>query len=141
MSITVEELENAAAQIAALRERESELSNQKKVITAELEQSEAKFLDMLKSEDMTSYKSKVGTIGISHRSSVKTPKSPEERKAFFAYLQSKGIFDSMISVNSMTLNAWYKRELDSAIEQGKDDFEVPGLTGLTLTETITFRRN
>jgi hypothetical protein len=141
MSITIEELETAAAQIAALRERESELSNQKKLITDELAVAEGRFLDMLKSENMTSYKSKVGTVGISHRSSVKTPKSPEERKAFFDYLKQKGIFDSMISVNSMTLNAWYKRELDSAIEQGLADFEVPGLTGLTLTETITFRRN
>jgi hypothetical protein len=140
MSIEIQEFEKIAEQIANLRSEEARLSQEKKQITDQLELTEKQMIDMLTQENLKSYHAKAGTLSISYRSSVKTPKLPSERTAFFNYLKEKGVYDSMVSVNSMTLNSWYKKELEAAVEAGNDNFAVPGIEGVTLTETLNFRR-
>jgi hypothetical protein len=141
MSVTVAQLEELAKQIADLRVKEAEMSAEKKKITAELEAREKFMIETLNQEGLTMFKSSVGTLSLSHRSSVKTPKDPDSRAAFFAYLKEKGIYDQMITVNSMTLNALYAKELDAAIARGEDDFQIPGISEVTLNEILSFRRN
>jgi hypothetical protein len=57
----------------------------------------------------------------------RVPKDLESKKMFFAYLENKGVFDELISVNSNTLNSWAQAEIDAAEEAGNFDFQLPGL--------------
>lgn len=140
MSITVEELNKMIENIADLRAKESEASMAKKVISDELALAEGRVIDALTELNMESYKSPHGGISISHRSSVKLPQG-EDRQRFFNYLKQKGLYDTMIGVNSQTLNSFYKSELKAAQDRGDADFNVPGINEVTLTPVLSFRRN
>lgn len=59
--------------------------------------------------------------------SARVPKTREARESFFDYLKQQGVYDSMITVNSRTLNSWVKAESESQLEQGNVDFRVPGI--------------
>src|SRR5271154_793226 len=113
-----------AEKIAELRSKENEAGQIKKAITQELEAAEGEMLRLLEESSLTSYQSPFGRAGISYRSSVKTPKTQEEKTDFYNYLRSIGKYDLLISVNSATLNSWYKEALAIAKEQGLDDFVV-----------------
>lgn len=90
--------------------------------------------------EKSSYDSSFGKIVIQKRFSVRQPKDPEEREKFFNYLREKGLFEDMVSVNSMTLNAYYKQELETARQEGNFDFAIPGLSEPTVVEYVTLRR-
>ena len=59
--------------------------------------------------------------------SVKTPKTLEEKEEFFNYLRSQGVFNELVSVNSRTLNSFYKSMAEKAAEDGVLDFKMPGI--------------
>lgn len=139
--ITVQELNNKIARIAELRAKEQEASLAKKVITEELESEEASMIEALNALEMTSHKGPAGGVSISHRTSVKTPKTLEAKNKLFDYLRAKGLFDTMVSVNSQTLNSFYKAEMEQAIEAGNSEFQIPGLDEVTVSQTLSFRRN
>lgn len=87
-----------------------------------------------------------GTFFLKSNFSVKVPKVDDDRAAFFAYLKEQGIFDSMITVNSATLNAWYKQEMDAITERaakGEDvdpDFKIPGIEEPKPYNQLQFRK-
>lgn len=137
---TLEQMEALAAKIADLRLKEAELSDQKKRVSQELALEEGLAMEWLSEQCLTSYRSKVGTISIGYRSSVKTPKLPADREAFFNYLKERGLFDNMITVNSQTLNAFYKKELEAATDRGDPDYAIPGIGEVTIDQILSFRR-
>ncbi len=127
--------------IADLRILEAEKASDKKKVTEELEIAEKEMISMLTEANLPSFKSEYGNVFISHRLSVKTPKTPEDRAVFFNYLRLEGVFDSMITVNSATLNSFYKAQIEEAKARGEDDFEIPGLTEVTVEQNLAFRRS
>ena len=71
-----------------------------------------------------------GTISRVQKLSVKVPATPDEKKALFDWIQStKGadVLFSLQSINSKTLNAMYKEEMDNAIKEGNTKFHMPGI--------------
>ena len=74
------------------------------------------------------------------RSSVTTPKSPEEKKALFDFLESKGIFLEMVSVNSQTLNSLYKSLEAEALKRGELEFRLPGVPEPTTYINLKLKR-
>lgn len=100
-----------------LRAAETKLTN----ITDEL-------LPLLKDAGLTKVEiDGCGKIIVDNKISVKVPKDPEKKDAFFRYLREKGIFDSVATVHSATLNSFYNAEIAAAREEGKTDFQIPGL--------------
>lgn len=77
--------------------------------------------------------SKYGKVEIRKRTSVKTPKTEEDKRALFAWLEEKGIFWSTTSVNSQTLNALYKAEF----EAGND--KIPGIGEPEVYSTVILK--
>ena len=53
-----------------------------------------------------------------NRTSVPVPKTLEDKKAFFAFLEEKGIFLDMVSIHSQTHNSLYKSLTDDALKTG-----------------------
>lgn len=116
-----EEIFQQRARIAKLEE---ELDPEKK----RLDELERKMLLIMEETDRDKIHVKGhGTLYIMNRFTVQTPKSLEDKRALFHYLSDKGIFDEMVSVNSQTLNSFYKTEMEQAIAEGNVDFKIPGV--------------
>ena len=75
------------------------------------------------------------------RSSVVTPKTPEEKKELFKFLQDRGIFYEMASVNSQTLNSLYKNLAEEEKAKGNFDFKMPGVPEPTISIKLKLRRS
>lgn len=140
MSITIEQMNEQVATIAALRAEEEQASRAKKEVTERLEAAEARMLEMLTDSGMTNYRSPLGLVTVAFRTSVKTPKTPAEKELFHNWLRAQGLYDQLISVNSQTLNSLYKSELEKAKERGDTDFAIPGIDGVTIAPQLRFSR-
>lgn len=95
----------------------------------ELRTIDGKIIEELQSLGVNSFKSGGGTVSLVTRYSVRTPKEPEDKEALFEYLRSKGddVYYHYVSVNSQSLQSFYKAELEQAKEAGDFDFKVPGV--------------
>lgn len=139
--ITVAAMNKQLEVIKELRLKEAQIGQEKKLITNQLEIEEGKMIDMLETSGLSSYKGPEGQAIISARTSVKIPRTQEDREAFFNYLKELGLYDTMIGVNSQTLNSFYKSQFEEAKERGDVDFEIPGLKEVELRKTLSFRTN
>ncbi len=140
MAVLVDDMRAQVARIKELRDLETEINNTKKALTAQLDEAEGKMMAMLEESQLKNFKSEIGTVSVTHRLSVTTPKLPEDRAAFFEFLKTRQLFDQMITVNSQTLNSFYKAEFEEAAKRGEDDFKIPGISGETITPILSFRR-
>ena len=71
-----------------------------------------------------------GTIYRQKSFSVRVPKDPVLKEDLFHWIRSeKGedVLRNMVSINSQTLNSFYKSELEAAKEKGDVDFAIPGI--------------
>jgi hypothetical protein len=107
-----------------LEEKEKSL----KELSKEVEALKFKVLQILEESGLEKHEIPgMGSVTAADRFSIAHPKEQSEKMAFFKYLKDKDILWEMVSVNSQTLNAWYKKEMDAAIERGDVDFKIPGI--------------
>lgn len=140
-SMTIAEFEGI---LESLRLQRGKIDEAKEAYEAEVmkgDDIEKKILECLEQMGRTSYKGKVGTVSITHRTSFRLPASPEEKEAYFNYLRDKGMYDSMISVNSQKHNSFCKAEMEIAEAEGRGlDFKIPGVLEPTINKTLSFRK-
>ena len=138
--VTIKELEEKCAQIAAKRAEVDVAKDALKVIQTALDQLESELVATLEGLGRTSFDSTKGRFGISYRSSVRIP-AGDDRARFFDYLRSIDEFEPLITVNSQTLNSWYKQKMEMAKEAGNLlDFSIPGIQAPTLSPTLSFTK-
>jgi len=85
----------------------------------------------------------LGTVYRQKNFSVETPKTIESKEALFKWIsdnKGRDVLRSMISINSQTLNSFYKSELEVAKETGNIDFALPGIEAPKLYWTIGMRK-
>ena len=110
---------------------------------AKLAQLEGQILQTLADNELTSFKSSHGTVVRSTRYTVRTPKTIEEKTAFFEWLnESKGreVYWTYVSVNSQSLNSFYKAEMEAAKEANDFDFKIPGIGEPEATPVLSKRK-
>ena len=137
--VTIEQVDQLVKDYHRWR-AEKELAEERlKEINGYLMTAEKKIVAYLNDCRKSSWKVEgLGQVQVRNYLTVKTPKTPEAKKAFFDYLKSKGIFEDLVSVNHQTLNAFYKTEREQA--EGDPNFEIPGLEAPTLQQGIAFKR-
>lgn len=84
------------------------------------------------------FHTKYGTVSLMKRMGVKVPKG-EELMEFFDYLEKRGAFEELATVNSNSLNSWYKSELQAREAEGNYDTNIPGLGAPTQSTFIKFK--
>lgn len=139
-TLTIKELEELCQLCFNAREQIDEIEKELALKVSELEGLKTRLADYLIQLDKTSYDSAFGKITVKNIFSVATPKTPEAKAQFFDYLKEKGIFEDLISVNSKTLNAFYKQELQIAQEAGAVDFKIPGLDEPFYKQSLSFKK-
>ncbi len=126
--VTLTELDKLCREFADTKEAIRGLENERKEKESHLRDIQDRIMAHLSESGKHTYEvNGVGKLIMVSRTSVKTPKSPEDRAAFFDYLKNRGLFDDLITVNSQTLNAFYREELKNARENGQMDIDIPGL--------------
>lgn len=105
---------------------------------------EADILQHFEENNMTSFRvDGVALISVSEKMSVKTPKTPEEKTAFFNWLkETKGeeVLLHYQTVNSQSLNSFYKQEWESMDDDKKLTFNIPGLEAPTSVKKLSVRK-
>lgn len=111
----------------AIAEEESVLKEKK----GKLENMKRDLLKGLEAAELQNYKVPgFCTINKVKEFSVSTPKELEEKIALYEYIQAKkgqDVLENMRSINSRTLNSFYKEEFDVAVEEGNYDWNLPGV--------------
>lgn len=138
--VTLRELESAAEKLRSLKEQKEALEAQVDTITETIGALHNQLIEWMEEFELTSYKSKFGNIICVTKMSVKTPKDPDSKAKFFEWLDSKGIKDDILTVNSKTLNSMYNAEIEAARERGDEDFSIPGIEAPTVYKQIQFRK-
>lgn len=135
--ISVPEFDQFLKDVFSQREKINLIQADLKEEQAKLDKMNSKVLAILKDLKRDSYKSPLGSVSIQRRSSVVMPKDPDSRSKFFDYLKETNQYDTLITVNSQTLNAWYKQEKEAAeLEKRSLDFNIPGLGQPSTFETV-----
>lgn len=139
---SLEEMEKLVEGLFNAKEALEQLAAQEKEIQTIRRELENKIMSKLKEVGNTTYVSKFGRASIKTSLSYKTPKDSEAKKKLFEYIKGKGddVYNSLLSVNSQTLNAWAKAENQHAADNGIFPFEIPGLDEPISYETISFRK-
>jgi hypothetical protein len=136
--VTLQELDLLAQSIFHQRGVSEDLEELLKTSNKTLDRLQAQMIAILDRFGRTNYEVPgVGKLVVSERSYVGLPKTPEAKEAFYSYLKDKGIFDELISVNSNTLNSFYKREREIAREEGRAlEFKIPGIGEPSTSTTL-----
>jgi len=131
-------LDKAMKDLAEARSLRDEAEAKYNIAAAAVTVIEDTLMGLLKSSNRESFKTPgIGSVSITHRQNFTTPKSGDEKVALFNYIKEKygeETLRSMISINSMTLGSWAKKEIEEGV------LTIPGLAQPTVTEKITFRR-
>lgn len=140
--ITLKELDQLAKDIAEQRNLIESIEETLGAAQLILEKMKSKMIAILEQFGKSSYPIPGGGgVSLVQRMSVALPKTPEEKSAFYTFLKERNIFDEMITVNSQTLNAFYKREFDQAAQEGRSiGFRIPGLPEHKIATTLSIRR-
>lgn len=140
-AISLEEFQALGALLWEEKAKLEQLEQVASVQSKEVERLKAKVISCLEAAGLDKFAvAGHGTVFKTQRFTVTVPKDGADRDAFFAYLESKGIFRELITVNSQTLNSYYKKEMEAAIEAGNPDFKVPGIGEPKLSLTLGMRK-
>ena len=104
---------------------------------------EAEILAHLEENGMSNFRvDGVALISVVEKLSVKTPKTPEEKKAFFNWLEETKGSEVLLhyqTVNSQSLNSFYKAEFESKSDEEKLTFNMPGIGAPTMSKKLSVR--
>lgn len=135
--VTVNELENLVAKCFELREEYDKKKEEASEAWSKVEELQNRIVSILDSMEMDTYKAKAGTFSYKLEESYKVPKDIEARERFFNYLKERGVYETIITVNSRTLNAFAKAECEASSEL---DFNIPGIEKTTPAPRVTMRK-
>jgi len=97
-----------------------------KALNKELKTLEEKALSLLEGMGLKSYPSPFGTVTARETWRVNVPQG-DNREKFFSFLKDKGL-GAMMTVNSNTLNSYFNKEWQAAIDSGRAmEFSIPGI--------------
>jgi hypothetical protein len=138
--MSLKETEEMCRQMFSIKEdiqKHEQYVNEKKTRLRELQE---KLMYVLTQHGKKNYDSNFGKVTVVRKLSVKCPKEPESRKAFFDYLKEKGIFEDLVTVHANTLNAFYKTEWENADPEQAVSFQMPGIGAPTYYEILQMRK-
>jgi hypothetical protein len=140
--ISVQEMDDNLAYLRKLKEDYAEKDKVKKEAYAVFKEQEAKVIGMLEKTGKRKYVSDAGNATLVHEMSVKTPKTPEEKRAFFNWIREHlgdDAHDIYMSVNSKTLNGLYKDQTEEFASRG-EVLNIPGLEDPITVTKLSFTK-
>lgn len=140
MNVTMGEFDTLGLELVEVDEQIKAKEAELKVLSEKKRTLADKIIFVLREHEKTAYQVGGKKLILSQRATVPTPKTEEDKRAFFKWLEDRGIFWTYASVNSQSLNALYKAERDEAVERQDLDFKIPGIGEEQIQWTLSIRR-
>lgn len=142
-TISMAEFDRRCETLLAIDDEIKDIETTLKALNERKREATDKIIFILQKMDKTSYQVKGRKLILSQRATVQTPKTKEEKEAFFNWCREKGdaVYWQYVSVNSQSLNALYKAERDAAAEA--KDLSWTGLPGVgkeSIAYTLSIRK-
>lgn len=138
---TLEEMKGLTEKLFVLRREKDAAKKVSDEIQERYSKIEGEVLRGLEAVGLDSFKVPgVGSVNIKEYASVKIPQTLDKKKELFAYLEARGIFHELVTVNSATLNSFYSEERALAEAKGDFDFKLPGLEPPHLYNKLSIRK-
>ena len=140
-TVTVKELEDLIQSIDEKETKISEIEAEQKVRKAETAKLLLTAYNYLVELNLEKFPSKFGTLEVDDKSSVKVPKTVEDKALLWEWMREKGIFDAYATVNSRSLQSLFKAERDVAKRNGEDMvvWTIPGIEPPTTFKTAKLK--
>lgn len=126
-AITVDVLNNVAQYCYGWKQRASELDKVKKEANIEKDIHLEVFGNLLDKLEITSFKTNFGSVSKTEQPNYRLPQDDDSRKKFFSYLKEKGVYDTMITINSRSLQSYVKQEVELSELDGNFDVLPDGI--------------
>lgn len=141
-SVALQDLNNTAKKFFEQKAKIAKMKEDQKAQQEILDDLESKILSVFEAHEMEKlHIPGHGLLYETARFTVPTPKSLDDKTKFFDYLKERGIFFEMASVNSQTLNSFYKAELERAVAEGNSDFKLPGIGEPSHVKSLSSRKS
>lgn len=141
--ISLEDMDNSIRELREAKDRYSASSKLSKEHYAEVKRFETQVIDLMERAGKKRYIAEgIGQVSVSENLSVATPKSPEDKEAFFNWLNSEMGHDGFLtyaSINSASLNSLYKQKVEEYGERG-EVLEIAGLQQPTSFNKLSLRK-
>jgi len=134
--ISLKKVESMCKALKDQKDKVKDVEDQLKTLKAEETKLKNNILDILVEHGKTKYNSEVGLVYTSTNFSVTTPKTEEEKTAFFDWAKKEGIYLEYATVNSKKLGSLYK----SMLETEGAEFTIPGVGEPTTFDKLNFRQ-
>lgn len=143
--ITIEMLDESVAIMAKYK---AEYEKQKAVSNdchSRFQEARGKLVAMLMAANKSKYHVEgIGTVSVTEKLKVRTPKGLDDKKALAAWLQTQLGDDGMhtyLSVNYQSLNSLYNQEFEAAKDRGDaSNFTLPGVDAPEAEFGLNFRK-
>ena len=141
IELTIKELNRLCTEFREIKEKKAELEKEISSLNAQNGGIQNKILETLEEFGMKNFTGDFGTVSQKKNYSVKHPKDPFQKTAFFNYLKEDGVFEEMVTVNSRTFTSWVKKEIEAKEEEGLFGWCPPGVDAPEIIKTISLRKS
>lgn len=144
--VTQKELDDLVADMAAAQAKYDNLKAESTEAYHAYEKLRAQLVDTLRATGKKKYHvDGIGTVSVTEKLKVTTPKTPEDKSRFFAWLNLKWGREGFLSytgINYQTLQKLYNDEFKEAKENGTAaDFNIPGVGDPVAEFGLKFNKN
>lgn len=141
--ISLADMDNAIGKLRLAKDYYAEVSKTSKDAYAQVKEAEERVLSLMERAGKERYIAEgIGQVSISKTLSVATPKTPEQKSAFFNWLKKEMGEDGYLtyaSVNSASLNSLYKQKVEEYGQRG-EVLEIEGLEARTSFNKLSLRK-
>lgn len=141
--ISLEQMDQAVKDLRKMKDTYSLESTKVKELYAQVKEAESKVVSLLQQAGKSKYVVEgVGSVNLQETMSVQTPKTPEQKEAFFNWLREEMGHDGYLTyatVNSNSLNSLYKQKAEEYGERG-EVLEIDGLEAPTSYTKLSLRK-
>jgi transcriptional regulator of heat shock response len=135
----LKQLKEMVNELAEKRELYAEEKKRLSEKNQELEELEIGIKRIMEAAGIERFDADTVTVFRKEKTSVRMPKTPEQREALFNYLREQGIFEQLVSINSQTLQSWYKHEVEARETAGQVG-NIPGIEDVTTYTDLWIRK-
>ena len=122
VAVSIEDFEKLIGEAYTLKKEAKALEDKAEDIKLVLKEKQVKIEAIMDQLGKEVYKSDSGTVTLKTSLSVTTPKDPNSKTEFFAWLHTQNLFDEYATVDSRKLNTLF-----NSLAEGNPEFTLPGI--------------
>lgn len=141
--VSIDQMDQAVKRLREAKSAKQKVDAEAKQIGQEYKEAQYTVMTLMKEAGKSTYIAEgFGRVTVTEELSVRTPKSPEQKEAFFAWIKEnmgEDAYYAYMSINSSSLNSLYKQKVEEYGEQGQV-LNIDGLEEPTSFSKLSFTK-